>query len=376
MSKYNNPGFKILLVDDDPDLLQITERLLKIEGYNVSCAATGQECLHTLNLDKPDLLLLDVILPDINGVDICTKIRNDSDLSSIYVILLSGIKTESEDISKGLETGADGYLIKPLKRRELLARVEAAIRIIHAEKLLRESEEKLRELNATKDKLFSIIAHDLRGPFNGFLGLTQIMTEELSTLTMDEISKMTISMRNSAINLFSLLENLLEWTRMQQGLISFSPKTIELRSLVDECISIMQETANNKKIKLTHHFPEDFVVMADSYMLRTVVRNLVSNALKFTHNGGNVTINANPGLDGNVVLSVKDTGIGMSNEMTDNLFRIDYQTGRPGTEGEPSTGLGLLICKEFVVKHGGRIWVESEEGVGTTFYFTLLSINS
>ena len=376
MSRYNNPVFKILIVDDDPDLLQITERLLKNEQYVVTTATSGQECIQTLGLDKPDLLLLDVMLPDISGVDICKKIRNDKELSSIYIILLSGMKTDSEDISLGLETGADGYLIKPLKKRELLARVEAAFRIIQAEKTLFENEGKLRELIATKDKFLSIIAHDLRGPFNGFLGLTQIMAEELSDLTMEEIQKKVISMRNSAVNLFSLLENLLEWTRMQQGLISFEPDVIELHKIVAESISFLLETANNKEIQLTYDIPKDWVVKADRNMLQTVLRNLVSNALKFTHNGGKVTISASAGEDHNVVVAIKDTGIGMSHEMVANSFRLDVQTGRKGTNGEPSSGLGLLLCKEFIEKHGGKIWVESEEGVGSTFYFTLGKNNS
>jgi two-component system sensor histidine kinase/response regulator len=359
MSTYNNPGFKILLVDDDPDLLQITERFLKNELYILSTATSGQECIQAICLDKPDLLLLDVMLPDISGVDICKKIRNDPELSTIYVILLSGMKTDSEDISLGLETGADGYLIKPLKKRELLARVEAAIRIIQAEKALRENEEKLRELNAEKDKFFSIIAHDLRSPFNGFLGLTQMIIEEMPSFSSDELLEMAVKMRKSALNLYNLLENLLQWSSMQRGLKTFAT--------LDQIF----EVADSKGISIRLNIPEDLMVSADSRMLESVIRNLVTNAVKFTNKGGNITIEAKAITNDMVEIAVKDTGIGMRKSLMDDLFRLDVNTSRKGTEGESSSGLGLVICKDFVEKHGGKLWVESEEGVGSNFYFAI-----
>ena len=233
------------------------------------------------------------------------------------------------------------------------------------------NELKLIELNATKDKFFSIIAHDLRSPFNGFLGMTQIMTEELPSLTMAQVQKLATSMKKSATNLFSLLNNLLEWSQIQQGAIPINPEVIQLGVVVAGSIEMIQELAKNKGIEISTDIADGLEVFADQNMLQTVIRNLVSNAVKFTRKGGNVSISAKTTGDKNVEISVQDTGIGMSPEIVENLFRIDVKTNRKGTDGEPSAGLGLLLCKEFIEKHAGKIWVESEEGIGSTFYFTL-----
>jgi len=240
-----------------------------------------------------------------------------------------------------------------------------------AEQEIKHKNEELQKLNSEKDKFFSIIAHDLRGPFSGFLGLTLVMAEELPSLTMAQVQELAISMKNSATNLYSLLENLLQWARMQQGAIPFTPEVVQLKLLIDECIAITLETARNKGIDISYNIQEITAVFVDRNMLQTVIRNLVSNAIKFTTRGGAIDIFAEISNDENVVISVKDTGIGMSREMVDNLFRPDVRTSRPGTENEPSTGLGLMLCKEFTEKNGGKIWVESEVGKGSVFYFSV-----
>jgi PAS domain S-box-containing protein len=231
--------------------------------------------------------------------------------------------------------------------------------------------EQLTQAHAEKDKFFSIIAHDLRSPFNGFLGLTQIMAEEVLFLTKDELRNIAISMRSSATNLYRLLDNLLEWARMQQGLILFNPKKLELLPIVDETILMMVEPAKRKGIEISSDISADTVVYADNYMLQSVIQNLVSNAVKFTRKGGKINVLAKAIDDFGVEILVNDTGIGMSPKMVDNLFKLDVQTNRKGTEGELSTGLGLLLCKEFVEKHGGKIWVESEDGKASSFHFTI-----
>jgi len=242
---------------------------------------------------------------------------------------------------------------------------------VQAEEEIKLKNDKLRQINAEKDRFFSIIAHDLRSPFNGFLGLTQLMAEELENLTSEEIKDFTLSMRNSAADMFRLLENLLEWARMQQGLITFNREIAQLAPIVDESIAIILEPAKIKGIEIILDISADITVFADRNILQTVIRNIVSNAVKFTPKGGRIRVSAKVTDYNNVEISIKDTGIGMSNKMIDDLFRLDVQTNRKGTEGEPSSGLGLLLCKDFIEKHGGRIWVESEEGKGSTFRFTL-----
>ncbi len=239
------------------------------------------------------------------------------------------------------------------------------------ERQLRKSEANLKKNNAEKDKFFSIIAHDLRGPFNGFLGLSKMMAEELPTLTVEQVQRMASGMRNSAANLYNLLENLLEWSRLQRGITPFEPEPFLLMSMMAESMRPVMDSANKKEIEISYEIPADLEVFADKYMLASTIRNLASNAVKFTRKGGKVTISAKPAPGHSVEISVRDTGIGMSPQMVAGLFRLDVKSNRKGTDNEPSTGLGLLLCKDFVEKYGGKLWVKSEEGKGSVFYFTI-----
>ena len=231
--------------------------------------------------------------------------------------------------------------------------------------------EQLILANSEKDKFFSIIAHDLRSPFNALLGFTQLLVEESDTMNLPEIQEIAASMRNSASNLFSLLENLLEWSRIRRGITAFEPEHLMLKSIIDESLQPIVESATKKGIEIHLEVPEFIEIYADEYMFKSMIRNLVTNAVKFTNKGGSVVLSANSLPDNSVEISIKDSGIGMSRKILDNIFRLDVQTSRKGTEGEPSSGLGLLICKEFIEKNGGKIWIESEEGKGSTFRFTI-----
>lgn len=234
--------------------------------------------------------------------------------------------------------------------------------------------EELLNLNAEKDKFFSIVAHDLRSPFNSFLGLTQIMAEDLQSLSMSQIQNIALSMSKSANNLYALLENLLAWSRLQRGMTSFDPKSFLLMPKISESIELVCEMAHRKGIETVVNMQEDLMVFADQNMLESTIRNVALNAVKFTNKGGKITICARSVSRNSIEISIRDTGIGMSRELLDKLFRIDEHISRAGTEGEASTGLGLLLSKEFIEKHGGRIWTESEEGRGSTFFFTFPSI--
>jgi len=240
-----------------------------------------------------------------------------------------------------------------------------------AEAEIKLKNEQLLKLNAEKDKFFSIIAHNLRDPFVGFLGLTKILAEELESLTIDEIQEFSVTLKSSATTLSRLLENLLQWSKMQRGSMPYNPELLQLLQVVEECFAIVMASAKNKGIEITSDIQDDLMVFADSNMLQTIIRNMVSNAVKFTPKGGNVCVSAKVTENKSVEISIKDTGIGMTSEMVNNLFRLDVKTNRKGTEGEPSSGLGLLLCKEFIEKLGGKIRVESEEGKGSEFKFTL-----
>ena len=239
------------------------------------------------------------------------------------------------------------------------------------EEEIKRKNEELQKLNIEKDKFFSIIAHDLRSPFNSFLGLTKMIEDELSSFSPDELQSSISSMRKSAGIVFHLLENLLEWSRMQRGLHTFRPVSFLLSEQLIENMNLVQLASEKKNIRIRQQIPDRLAITADPQMFQSLVSNLVFNAIKFTPYGGEVTIAAKELPDQAIILSVSDNGIGMDKATLDNLFSINRSNYRKGTEGEPSTGLGLVICKDFVEKHGGKIWVESEAGKGSTFYFSL-----
>jgi len=231
---------------------------------------------------------------------------------------------------------------------------------------LMQSEKDLIKLNAEKDRLFSIIAHDLRSPFNSFLGMTELMAEEESDFTIAEMREFAKAIQQSAKGLFQLLENLLQWSRLQGGSAEFNPAEVNLREITNNSFESLQGNAIRKEIEITNLVPDDMVLKADYKMMQSLTGNLLSNAIKFTPKGGKVTVSAIRE-DGWVKLSFEDTGTGMTPQTLNNLFRIDVQVSRPGTEGEPSSGLGLILCKEFVEKHQGKIIVESTPGKGSIF---------
>ncbi len=239
------------------------------------------------------------------------------------------------------------------------------------EEEIRLKNEQLVAANAEKDRFFSIIAHDLRSPFNALLGFTHIMVEELPTLSADDLKMIAMTMRKSTLTLFSLLENLLAWSKIQQGLIPYSPEMFQLLPVFTESLALWGEPARIKDIELVTDVQEGLTIFADQGMLQTIIRNILSNAVKFTPRGGSIWMSAKSSEDGGIEISCRDTGIGMNQYIVDNLFRIDVQTSRKGTEGESSSGLGLIICRDLVEKHKGTISVESCEEQGSTFYIRI-----
>ncbi|HAH25088.1 MAG TPA: hypothetical protein DCL77_15250 [Prolixibacteraceae bacterium] len=239
-----------------------------------------------------------------------------------------------------------------------------------AEIQLHKYSNELRELNATKDKFFSIIAHDLKSPFNSISGLSEIIKSEAGELDIATIEQYAGIINSTSIQTFRLLENLLDWARLHQSQIIFRHVSVNLKGIVDEIFELMFEKAQSKKIELSNFIPELLIITADQDMLKTILRNLVSNALKFTSSKGNIGVNAVVRAH-EIEISVKDTGIGIKKEDMDKLFKVGSIFSERGTENETGTGLGLMLCKEFAEKHGGRIWVESEKGKGSTFIFTI-----
>jgi PAS domain S-box-containing protein len=231
--------------------------------------------------------------------------------------------------------------------------------------------ELLQELNAEKDKFFSIIAHDLKGPLSSFVAATQMIIEGQQMMSMKEIVELAGIMKTEASSIYNLLENLLEWSRFKRGVMEYNPVDFLLREKISSGIEIYKEQARLKSVYIDIDIPADYEIHADINMFDAIIRNLVSNALKFTNSGGNIKIIASGRNNGFHEIEVRDSGIGIPPEIQRKLFRISEKTNRTGTAGEPSSGLGLLLCKEFIDKHGGRIRVESITGKGTSFVFTM-----
>ncbi len=238
--------------------------------------------------------------------------------------------------------------------------------------LLISNEKKLKDLLATKDKFFSIMAHDLRSPFSGLLGISDIMAKEIDTLSIKDLKEMASTLNDASNSTFKLLNELLEWSRMQSGTFNFNPIRVNIFNLIETELAILKIIANRKKIKLVNKLTSNFDLVCDKTMISTVIRNLLSNAIKFTPSGGSVEIGTKSiPSDAKIVIYVEDSGIGMNKEAINQLFHLDNNTTSVGTEGEKGTGLGLILCKEFIEKHNGKIWVESEEGNGSTFYLSI-----
>ena len=353
----------ILIVDDSPVNLMLLGQILKNSGYKVRPVLNGMMALQVAEKEKPDLILLDIMMPEMNGYEVCKQLKENQNLSDIPVIFISA-SNYTEDIVKALTSGGADYISKPFQAEEVLARVATHLNIYQQRK-------ELRELNDTKNKFFSIIAHDLRGPLGGFLGLTELMANDSRSFTTEEQSDLVLRLSHSARNIFNLLENLLEWSQIQNGLTIFNPQITGLKDTVTNCLKLFSEQALAKSIELIVEIPSETKINADAYMLQSALRNLISNALKFTPKGGTITISATTDDANTAVIVIKDTGIGIGPCMLNNLFKIGVKCGRCGTEGELSTGLGLLLCKEFIEKHDGKLWVESEVGKGSSFFISI-----
>ena len=260
----------------------------------------------------------------------------------------------------GIFTGGSGTMVDITERKMI-------------EMKLQENEALLRELNTTKDKFFSIIAHDLRTPFNAIIGLSDLLLMQIQSKDYDGIEEYAEIIQNSSQQAMNLLMNLLEWSRSQSGRLEIKPVLVDIALLTKGIINLLNDSALQKHIAIIKKMPETANVMADKEMIATVLRNLIANAIKFTNHGGKITISIEKKPE-ELIVEIADNGIGIRRENIDKLFRIDESTSTVGTQNEKGTGLGLMLCKEFITKHGGKIWVESEQGKGSVFSFSIPTV--
>lgn len=242
--------------------------------------------------------------------------------------------------------------------------------LLHKTKEISELNQKLYHLNNTKDKFFSIIAHDLRSPFNSIIGFSELLMEQIRDKNYEGIEEYAVIIQNSSQRTMDLLKNLLDWARLKTGNTEFIAVEFVLNELVTETIELLNDAASQKSIQILNKTKRELFIHADKSMIGTILRNLISNAIKFSNEGGQITISTEKH-DDQTVLSVSDTGVGISKKDQLRMFRIEENFSLKGTQNEKGTGLGLILCKEFIEKYGGKIWVESEEGKGSKFFFTL-----
>ncbi len=363
----------ILIVDDDQENLKILGDFVVENGYIPGFAEGGNEALVHLKNSHPDLILLDIMMPDMDGFEVCRRIKQDATLADIPIIFLSA-KTAKEDVIAGLKLGAVDYVTKPFNQEELLTRVNTHLELQAAKEDLREAliekekalVEKEVALN-TKDKLFSIIGHDLGNIFGGLQTLVQALARE--KIRPDTKERYIRTLLQSASNGYDLLTNLLNWSRSQTGELQVNLTTLVLQDLIHRSIKLQLDKAERKEIDIIALVDENTTVFTDENMLDTVLRNLISNAIKFTQKSGTVRITTK--IENNQVeISITDTGVGIKSENIDELFNANV-SHTFGTAGEKGNGFGLALCKELVEKCDGTIGVESEVGKGSRFYVRL-----
>jgi len=367
----NMKNAKILIVDDRQANIDVLHDFLEMQGYEHLESTTDSRTVEKLMVDfKPDLILLDLSMPYLSGFDIMEQLKLIVPLTTYLPILVLTADVTIESKRKALACGASDFLTKPFDLIELQARVNTHLQIKFKNERIQEYADEQERLVATKDKFFSIIAHDLRNPFVGIENFTRILLKQ-GNYHLDDVEKQLQTIHSTARQGNELLENLLKWSRSQTGTIAIHVEILNLSDVVNKCLNLNNTHANNKNIKLLSEIPNDLILESDQDMLDTILRNLVSNAIKFTPSGGAVTIKAISRM-GNIEISISDTGMGISEMDSQKLFRIDSKLqSRKGTDNETGSGLGLILCKEFIDKLEGTIVVESKVEQGTTFKITL-----
>ncbi len=366
----------VLIADDNPTNLNVLFEYLSAQGYRVLVAEDGAGAIEQAQYGLPDLILLDVMMPGIDGFEACEKLKESPQTKDIPVIFMTAI-SETPYVLKGFEVGAVDYITKPLQREEVLVRVRNHIamrllqRQLQAEVAVRQkAEEELREINAGKDVFFSILAHDLKNPIGGLLGLSEALVDLMSIDIDESVRDMAIDIRNTSRQVGELLFDLLSWAQMQLGKLEPKPERVSILKEVEFAVALVGVAARTKKIEIENEITEPIEIYCDVRMNDTVLRNLLGNAVKFTDRGGKVRIRAEK-KETELEITVSDTGRGIPADRLPDLFRIGKTKSTFGTAGEKGTGLGLPLSREMVEKNGGRIWVESIPEEGSHFHFTV-----
>jgi two-component system, sensor histidine kinase and response regulator len=352
----------ILIVDDVAENIQVAANVLKHEGYRMAFATSGQRALELCRANAYDLILLDVMMPELDGFAVCRALRSEPATARVPVIFLTA-KTEPEDIVQGFDAGGTDYVTKPFNGPELLARVRTHLGLWR-------SELELRQMNAEKDRFLTLISQELKRPFVGLKGVLEMTVEQFDELERPALYEYLSLAYQASDNLGKLLDNLIRWADVQTKTIPAFPRELDLGSEVEAVVDALGELLHAKSIRLEVAVPVGTFVVADRDMVATILRNLLTNAIMFSHPGGEVRVTAREE-GGEVEVTVADRGIGIAPQDQQKLFRVDGRFQAKGTRGEIGTGIGLILCRDLATQNRGRIWLDSEPGAGTQVHVTL-----
>lgn len=371
MNMEINPSeYKILIVDDVMSNVLLLKVLLTNEKFAIATASNGRQALEQVEKENPDLVLLDVMMPDMSGFEVAQHLKSNPNTADIPIIFLTALNSTA-DIVKGFQVGANDFISKPFNKEELIIRVTHQISLVAAKRLILSKTEELQRTIAGRDKLYSVIAHDLRSPMGSIKMVLNMLILNLPSEKIGAEMYELLTMANQTTeDVFSLLDNLLKWTKSQIGKLNVVYQDVDLVEVTDGVIEIFSMVASLKKIRIREMKPEKMMVNADIDMLKTVVRNLLSNAIKFSKENSEVLVKMEE-VDGMELFSVQDYGCGISEEGQKKLLHTDTHFSTFGTNNEEGSGLGLLLCKDFVVKNGGKLWFTSKEGEGSIFSFSI-----
>lgn len=362
--------YKILIVDDILSNVLLLKALLKNEKYRTVTAGNGTEALKAVEQEPVDLILLDVMMPDISGFDVAKQLKSDPRYKDIPIIFLTALNSTA-DIVKGFQSGGSDFISKPFNKEELIIRISHQISLIAAKNIILRQTEELISTIKGRDKLYSVIAHDLRGPMGSIKMMLNMLLLSTDSKSIGEDSFEMLGMANQTTEeVFALLDNLLKWTKSQLGRLNVAYQDFNAVDIAQSVIEVFASVAALKKINIRTDFPAATEVHADTDMVKTVIRNLLSNAIKFSNEGGNIDVSVQE-KDDFAVISIRDYGRGIKEEDQGKLLHSDTHFSTFGTKNEEGSGLGLLLCQDFAVKNGGKLWFVSEERMGSTFSFSI-----
>jgi two-component system sensor histidine kinase/response regulator len=335
------------------------------EKFQVCTASNGKDCIEISRKEHPDLILLDVMMPDLNGFDTAVILKKGEDTKDIPIIFLTALNTP-QDLVHGFQVGASDFLTKPFNKEELVMRVTQQISLVAAKRIIEQQNQELRATLNNRDKMYSVIAHDLRSPMASIRMVLNLVVASASPETVgEEIYNLLDQANRESEEVHDLLDNLLKWTKSQTGRLNVVKQELELNDIIPGVVEIFDTIAATKHIKLELKSESDSLkVEADNDMLKTVVRNFLSNAIKFSPADSTIEI-AMTKENEFAKVSVRDHGVGIASDRLDSIFHKGETTY--GTGGEEGSGLGLQLCQDFARKNGGDCTVESVEGQGSTF---------